>query len=203
MESLAAQPNRSVVRLCGLVSAIQQGVSKKSGKPYAMVTIEDLTGNVQLLCMNENFDKYRALFVANAALLVTAEVNTGEDKPKLFPQEIILLEDAPKKFTKQVQLRLRAEMTDRAKLDNLRVLCEAHNGSVQVLLRLQLADGVMAFLELNDRYFVTPSLPLEQAVNEAFGPDAYFAKADTSLPERALRKWERKGNGGGGGGDDE
>ena len=200
---LAAQPNRSVVRLGGLVSAIQQGVSKKSGKPYAMVTIEDLTGNVQLLCMNENFDKYRALFVANAALLVTAEVNTGEDKPKLFPQEIIRLEDAPKKFTKQVHLRLREATLDRVKLEAARSLAETHAGTVPLFLAIRLAGGETAFIECNDRYQVTPSMPLEQAVNEAFGPDAYFAKADTSLPERAPRKWEKKGNGGGGGGDDE
>jgi DNA polymerase-3 subunit alpha len=198
---LPAQPNRSVVRLGGLVSALQQGVSKKSGKPYAMVTIEDLTGNVQLLCMNENFDKYRALFVPNAALLVTAEVNTGEDKPKLFPQEILRLEDAPKKFTKQVHLRLRAAHLDRTKLETARGLAEAHAGSVPLFLALKMPGGETAFIECNDRYHVTPSLPLEQAVNETFGPDTYFAKADTALPERAPRKWERRSNGGGG--DDE
>ena len=42
-----------------MISAVQQGVSKKSGKPYAMVTLEDLEGAVQILCMNENYDKYR------------------------------------------------------------------------------------------------------------------------------------------------
>ena len=58
---------------------------------------------------NENrskSDKYRELFVPNKALLVIGEVNTSEDKPKIFPQEIMPLEDAPKKYTKQVHFRL-------------------------------------------------------------------------------------------------
>ena len=197
---LAALPNRSVTRLGGLVSAIQQGVSKKSGKPYAMVTIEDMTGSVQLLCMNENFDKYRALFVANQALLVTAEVNTGEDKPKLFPQEILRLEEAPKKYTKQVHFRLRAADLNREKLEAVRALAESHHGAVPLFLALRLAGGETAFIEANDRYFVAPSLLLEQAVDEAFGSGTYFARADTALPDRTPRKWERRS---GGGGDDE
>ena len=147
--------------------------------------------------MNENFDKYRALFVANSALLVTAEVNTGEDKPKLFPQEILPLEDAPKKFTKQVHFRLGAAGLDRARLEAARTLVEAHAGTVPLFLALKLPGGETAFLEANDRYCVTPSMPLEQAVNAAFGPGTYFAKADTALPERTPRKWERRPTGGG------
>ena len=201
---LAALPNRSVARLGGLVSAVQQGVSKKSGKPYAMVTIEDLTGNVQLLAMNESYDKFRELFVLNAPLLVTGEVSTGEDKPKIFPQEILRLDDAPKKFTKQVHFRLRATSLDRAKLEEARGLAESHPGTVPLFLAIKLPGGETAFLESNDRYYVTPSMPLEQAVDAAFGPGTYFAKADTALPERTPRKWERRsGGGGGGGGDDE
>src|SRR6202000_3131979 len=102
---LAQLANRSLTRIGGLIGAVQQGVSKKSNKPYAMVTLEDLEGSVQILCMNENYDKYRQLLVVNKAILVVGEVNTGEDKPKIFPQEIMPLEDAPKKYTRQVYLK--------------------------------------------------------------------------------------------------
>ena len=41
---LGGLENRAMARIGGLVSAIQEGVSKKSGKKYALVTVEDLTG---------------------------------------------------------------------------------------------------------------------------------------------------------------
>src|SRR5204863_6022027 len=48
----AAQlPDRTMTRIGGMVSAVQQGVSKKSGKPYAMLTIEDLQGMISVLCI--------------------------------------------------------------------------------------------------------------------------------------------------------
>ncbi len=200
VEGLAGLANRSMARFGGLVSAVQQGVSKKSGKPYAMVTVEDATGSVQLLCMNESFDKFRELFVMNTPLLVTGEVNTGEDRPKVFPQEIMRLEDAPRKYTRQVQLRFKASQLDRTRLETARSLCEAHSGSVPVLIRLQLPGGEMAFIEPNDRFYVAATAAFETQINDAFGAGTYFARADTTLPERAQRKWERKG---GGGGDDE
>ena len=41
-----------------MVSGVQQGMSKKSGKPYAMITVEDLEGTMSLLLMNDNYDKF-------------------------------------------------------------------------------------------------------------------------------------------------
>ena len=199
---LAALENRSMTRIGGLISAVQEGVSKKSGKKYAMVTIEDLTGSAQILLMNENFDRYRSLFTANAALLVTAEVSTGEDRPKLFPQEILRLTDAPKRFTRQVHLRLPAAGLHRARLEEIRALVEVHRGNVPLFLSIRMLSGPVVFLESNEHFSVTPSVEFEDAVNAVCGPATYYAKADTSLPERAPRKWERRnGTGGSDGGE--
>src|SRR5438105_1391888 len=70
--------NRSLTRIGGLISTVQQGISKKSNKPYAMVTLEDLEGSIPMLCMNENYDKYRELIVPNKAVLVVGEISNGE-----------------------------------------------------------------------------------------------------------------------------
>src|ERR1022692_4657233 len=77
---LAELPTRSLTRIGGLIAAVQHGVSKKSGKPYSMVTLEDLEGSVQVLCMNENYDNYRELLKPNRAILVVGEVNTGDEQ---------------------------------------------------------------------------------------------------------------------------
>jgi hypothetical protein len=45
---------------------------------------------------------------------------------------------------------------------------------------------------------VAPGRALQQAADEMFGEETYYAKIDTSLPERAQRKWERKPESNGG-----
>ncbi len=190
-------PPRTLTRLGGMISAVQQGFSKKSGKPYAMVTVEDLEGTVSMLLMNENYDKFSSLLVQGKALLIVGEVNNDEDRPKLFPQEIMALEDAPRKYTKQVHLRLSTANLTPENLQAARSLFEAHRGRVPTFLCLRRPAGELVFIETHEMFGVTPTQGLQQAVDDLFGEDTYYAKVDTALPERQKRSWERKADNGG------
>ena len=194
---LAELPNRSLTRIGGMIAAVSHGVSKKSGKPYSMVTLEDLEGSVQLLVMND-YDKFRPLLEANKAILVIGEVSTGEDKPKIFPQEILPLMDAPKKYTKQVHLRLHAAHLQPEDMTKVQELVAAHAGKCPLFLCFMRPEGETVFVGTHERFGVAPSLELEHAANKLFGEETYYAKVDTSLPEKARRSWEKKNGGGNG-----
>jgi DNA polymerase III subunit alpha len=188
----AELPSRTMTRLGGLVSAVQNGISKKSNKPYVIATIEDLEGSLQVLCLNENYDKFVHLLKPNAALLVIGEMNTGDERPKLFPQEILPLEDAPRKFTRQVHFRLHTAHVTPDRLEPIRDLVSRHAGKVPLLLCFRRPTGEVAFVETHDRFWVTPSVELQKAADEMFGEETYYAAVDTTLPERQQRRWERR-----------
>jgi DNA polymerase-3 subunit alpha len=192
---LATVANRSMTRIGGMIAAVSHGVSKKSGKPYSMVTLEDLEGSVQLLVMN-NYDKFRPLLEENKAILVEGEVSTGEDKPKIFPQEIMPLGDAAKKFTKQVHLRLAMAHLKPEDMERVQQLTAAHAGKCPLFLCFLRPEGGSVFVQANERFSVMPSLELEHEANRIFGEKTYYAKVDTSPPEKPKRAWEKKpGNG--------
>jgi DNA polymerase III subunit alpha len=197
LAKLGELPNRSMTRVGGMISAVTHGFSKKSGKPYSMVTLEDLEGSVQLLVMND-YDKFRPLLEANKAIMVTGEVGTGEDKPKIFPQEIMALEDAPKKYTKQVHLRLHTAHLKPEDVNAVRELVAAYPGKCPLLLCFMRPAGETIFMDTNERFGVAPSLKLQQAVDARFGKETYYAKVDMTLPEKARRSWEKKNDNGGG-----
>jgi DNA polymerase-3 subunit alpha len=189
--ALAQLQSRSVTRIGGMIAAVQNGISKKSGKPYSMVTLEDLEGSVQILCMNENYEKHRELLVQSKAILVIGEVNTGDDKPKIFPQEIMPLEDAPRRFTKQVHLRLHIAHLNPEKLQSIHELVAVYPGKCPLYLCFKQPTGEIVFIETHEKFFVAPSRELQEAADKLLGEDTYYAKADTSLPERQRRAWER------------
>jgi len=190
LAKLGELPNRSLTRIGGMISAVTHGFSKKSGKPYSMVTLEDLEGSVQLLVMNDH-EKFRPLLEANKAILVIGEVSTGEDKPKIFPQEILPLEDAPKKFTKQVHLRLHAAHLKPDDVESVREIVAANPGKCPLLLCFMQPGGGTVFMDTNERFAVTPSLKLQHEADARFGEETYYAKVDMTLPERQSR-WPRK-----------
>ena len=186
-----AQP-RTLTRIGGMIGAIQQGFSKKNGKPYAMVTLEDLQGAVQVLCFNENFDKFKDLLKTGNAILVIGEVNNDEDKPKIFPQEIMLLEDAPRKYTRQVHLRLHTAHLTPDKLEEAKGLASSHPGKIPLYLCFRYPTGEAVFVETHEKFWVAPTRQLQQQADDLFGEETYYAKVDITMPEPQKRKWEKR-----------
>ncbi|HWI59272.1 MAG TPA: DNA polymerase III subunit alpha, partial [Bacillota bacterium] len=197
-KGLAQLQNRSITRIGGMIAAVQKGTSKKSGKNYAMVTLEDMEGSVQILCINESYDKYVPMLEPQKPILVIGEVSVGEEEPKIFPQEIMSLEDAPRKYTKQVHLRLHTANLSSGKLESLHELVAANPGKCPLFLCFVRPTGELVFVEAHERFYITPSRQFEQATMELLGEKTYYAKVDTSLPERTPRRWERKPDNGGG-----
>jgi len=52
-----------------MIAAFRMAFPRRAAKPYSMVTLEDLEGSVQVLCMNENYEKYRELLVQGKPFL--------------------------------------------------------------------------------------------------------------------------------------
>ena len=190
-------PGRTIVRVAGLVSEVRRGISRKTDKPYCIATVEDLETEFGVLCVNENYDKFNHLIEVNKPLMFIGEVNNTEDVPKIFPQEIFPIDEAPKRFTKQVHLRLKVESLQPTSMDGVRELAEAHPGSTPLLLCLRQPDGASVFVEANDNFNVAPSRDFQSAANERFGADTYYAKVDMALPEPQRRFKRRESNGDG------
>ncbi len=192
--------NRGMTRIGGMITAIQQGFSKKTGKPYALVTLEDMEGAVQMLCLNDNFEKHRAFLEVNRPIMVVAEVSLAEDQPKLFPQEIMSLDDVPAKYTRQVHIRARMTTLTEQKLAEVHAVTSSYSGRVPLYLCLEQTSGAKVFIEAHDRCKVRPGRDLQQAIDAILGDQSYYPAVDTTLPERPVRKWEKRdGNGNGNG----
>ena len=198
-ETVKALESRKVTRVGGLIATVQRGISRRTNKPYAIATVEDLKGSFQVLCMNENYDKYQELLLSNKTVLVIGEANNNEDTPKIFPQEIIALDDAPAKFTQQVQFRLNGSELGPEKMEELHGLATSHAGRCPLFLCIRQQGGRLVFIDTSEKHFVRPSVKLRDEVNEMLGPDSYYAKVDTTLPEPAKRQWQRKETNGNGG----
>ncbi|MCX8108518.1 MAG: OB-fold nucleic acid binding domain-containing protein, partial [Verrucomicrobiae bacterium] len=184
-------PARTVTRVGGLVTAVQTGTSRKTRKPYTIATVEDMTGSFQVVCINNDHERYNALLKQGDAVMLIGEVVPDEQSSKVFPYDIIPLGDAPQRFTSQVHFRLHTAALTEAKLCDLRSIIEQHRGRCPLFLCFVYPDGTNVFVETHDYFHVRPSLELEQAINARFGDGTYHAKIDSSVPPRRRRVWER------------
>ena len=112
------------------------------------------------------------------------------------------LEDAAKKYTKQVLFRLPMAHLQPDDMVKAQALVAAHTGKCPLFLCFLRPEGGTIFIEVNNRFGVTPSLELEHEANRLFGDKAYYANVDKSLPEKQKRAWEKKNGSNGSGGDE-
>ncbi|MEI7731200.1 MAG: DNA polymerase III subunit alpha [Verrucomicrobiota bacterium] len=191
---------RQPTRLGGLVTSVQPGISKKTNKPYMMVGLEDLHGSMTMLVFNENYDKYHALLTLNQAIMVVGEVNNDEDKPKIFPQEIFKLDEAPRRYTRQVHLKLHTAHLTEERLRQALAIIQRHPGRCPLFLCLMMPEEKPMFIEAHELFCVNPSRNLQMEVDEMFGEDTYFVRVDTTPPQKVQRQWApRKSDGDGNG----
>ncbi|HEX3889716.1 MAG TPA: DNA polymerase III subunit alpha, partial [Verrucomicrobiae bacterium] len=172
---LSELPNKSLTRIGGLIGTVQHLIAKKSGKPYSKFTIEDLEGSALVMCWNENYEKFRQSIELNKAVLIIGEVDKGDENDKqggelkVILQEIMPLEDAPKKFTKQVHLRLHTAHLKPEQLNAVTELVAAHPGKCPLLLCFMQPGGGIVFMDTNERFAVMPSLKLQHEADARFG----------------------------------
>ncbi len=182
---LSELKSRDMTRLGGLVTEITKGISKKSSKPYALATIEDMEGSVQVLCLNENYEKFISSFSPTKPFSSPAKSNLSEDKPKIFP----VGHQPPRRRPAPPHPASPSPPPNGAPCCRRPRIRPRHprrpSRQMPALPLLQMARRRRRLYRGHDRFFVRPSAALQRALDDRFGEESYYAKVDTTLPQRA------------------
>jgi DNA polymerase-3 subunit alpha len=142
------------------------------------MTLEDLDGSVEILVFPESYAKYAPSLKADAAIFVCGMANLREDKPKIVADQVIPLDDVPKRFTKAVHIRLSAGTTEDSILTRVQQVLHAHKGNVPVLFCFIYPDGKLVFLEAHEHFSVSPTQQFVHDVEAILGEDSVWLKVD-------------------------
>ena len=174
----------------------------KQGKPMAILSLEDLDGSVEVLVFPEAYARSVLHLKQDTAIFICGTVNRREDPAKIVAEQIIPLDDVPKKFTKAVHIRLPAATTSPEMLERVQEALLAHKGSVPVMFCFMYPEGKLVFLEASEHFSVIPTSKLVEEIEAIAGEDTVWLKVDTERLTAATstttrRPWERRnGNGG-------
>jgi DNA polymerase-3 subunit alpha len=153
------------VRVAGMISKIRKMVSKKTGEPWVIVTLEDLTGEVTLLCFPRvyatglaHLAKIGAFVSATGRLSFRGDDagNAAGGSGEVIVDEMTPLDLAVSRFAKRLRLRCDATIGVE-KLEALRDALELHRGPCAVVLEQETPDGI-AVLDVDQRVVLSPAL---------------------------------------------
>ncbi len=136
---LSERTDREKVRLCGIISGIKELMTKK-GDRMAFVTLEDLSGSVECVVFPEAYAAAMDLLKGEEPLLLSGDLDVGEEACKLLVSEVELLRDATQKQTRRVNIRLTTPGLDEMQLRQLKSIVQRYRGGCEVALHMIIPD---------------------------------------------------------------
>ncbi|MGH3367161.1 MAG: DNA polymerase III subunit alpha, partial [Nocardioidaceae bacterium] len=159
--------DNSSVTISGLITAVQRKITKR-GDAWAMVTVEDLEGAIDVLLFPSAYQLSSTLLNEDAIVTVKGRLNRSKDQPELHGQEVSVpdLSDGP---SAAVVISLPSTRCTPPVVDQLKDVLGTHPGVTEVQLRL-LTKSSTTVLRLDDGLRVAPTPALFADLKALLGP---------------------------------
>jgi DNA polymerase-3 subunit alpha len=157
----------ATVLVSGLVTSVQRKITKK-GDPWAMVTLEDLEGAIEVLLFPSAYQLASTLLVPDAILTVKGRLSRSKEQPELHALEVTV-PDLDTRSDGPVVISLPSTRCTAPVIAQLKEVLGTHPGLTEVRLRLLTRDATK-LMRLDDRLRVTPSPALFADLKQLLGP---------------------------------
>ncbi len=143
------------VTLGGLVTGIQRKTTKK-GSAWAIITLEDLEGSLELMVFPQSYASFGALLVEDSILVVRAKIDRSDDDGLRAVAMEINAPDLSEAPSGPVRLSLAASRCVPPLVARLKGVLAEHPGTTEVQLHLT-GGTATTVMKLDDAFRVTPS----------------------------------------------
>ncbi len=135
--------NRQIV-IGGMVAKIRYNLTKtgrNAGSKMAVFTLEDLQGQVEVVMFPEVLNKFGAALVQDTVVFVKGKLDYRREKPNILAVELITLEQIKDKLAAKVTIKLDAKDVTKAKVAEIRSICQTHRGKSAVYVAVRMEKG--------------------------------------------------------------
>ena len=157
-----------VVTICGLITQIQRKVSKQ-GAPWAIVTIEDLEGAIDVLFFSNAYTNHGVNLIEDRIVAIRGRVDKREEQIRVSALDLSL-PDLKIPPTGPLVISMEMAICTPPIIDRIKEILRSHPGGQEV--HLKLADGEKnTILRLDDALKVTSSPSLSADLKTVLGPN--------------------------------
>jgi DNA polymerase III subunit alpha len=161
------RPDGAPVTIAGMISSLQRKMTKQ-GKQWAIATVEDLGGAIDVLFFPQTYDTVSHVLAEDLVVVVKGRVNRRDDVPTIYATELSL-PDLDEGDRGPVVVSIPVARCTQPVVERLREVLTTHPGPAEVRLRLTQA-GRLTVMRLDDALRVTPSPALFGDLKALLGP---------------------------------
>lgn len=166
-----------LIAVGGIINHVKGMVTKK-GAPMGYITLEDFTGEIEVVVFPSAWEKYRELLRNDAAILLSGRVQANERTVHILAERIALLDNVKQRKEDQIAQRghIRAlhlyldEWHESAEVSRqLAVILKRHHGQIPVFLHM---ERTRKKITMNEQFANDGSVASENALKLLLGNGA-------------------------------
>ena len=154
-----SRPEGSSVTICGMITQVQRRVSKNSGKPYGIVTIEDLAASIEVMFFGDVYEPVASLLATDLVVAVTGRIRRSDDRPTSLMAQSMTIPDVSDPDDRPLHITMPVQRCTPELVEELRDVLRANAGHTEVRLNLtQPGRSIVMRLDASVRVSPGPSL---------------------------------------------
>jgi DNA polymerase-3 subunit alpha len=184
-------------RICGLVTKVEVRTTQKDKKPWARVTLEDLTGALEVLVFPDTYAALPRPLDVGEVVVISGSLARRDDQPKLRAVQVLWLPEAHEQLLRELVLHLPLEdWLEPARWTELRELVMDAPGPVKLRLVCSRTNGggERSWVELApaDHYGVVWTPEFKARLETFLGGARYELRATTQIARQKKKPWQHR-----------
>jgi DNA polymerase-3 subunit alpha len=159
--SLDQEEDKSTVVVAGALTSVERKATKKEGKPFAVVILEDLTGSLELMIWSDAYAKAAPLLEVGNVVTVTGRLDLREEGPRISANEVRALKKPEPRETPVVLTLDQGYATERDLLA-IRDIVKQRPGKRKIVLCIRRTGGQQMRLIPSDEFRIDWSKETEK-----------------------------------------
>ena len=168
ISQLADVNHDQIITVGGLITQVQRKVSRQ-GTPWAIVTVEDLDGAVDVMFFSNSYATHGVNLVEDRIVAIRGRVDKREEQPRISALDLTLpdLNQVP---TGPLVISMEMSRCTPSVIERMKEILRSHPGGREVHLQLE-ENGKKTILKIDEGLKVTSSPSLSADLKTVLGPD--------------------------------
>jgi len=157
-------PEAGKARIAGIIISAEKKFTKKEGKPFGVVTLEDFTGSVEMTAWDEVFTSHSEILQPGNVVSASVKLSLRNEEVRVNAGTFALLK--PKVSAKPVRLKLDHSKLSESALQELLEVARAHPGKRPLVLDIQFSDGRGVEVLAADEFCIADEFAMQTAASK-------------------------------------
>lgn len=127
------------IKVCGIISDLKVRLSKKGNK-FAVFTLEDFTGNAEVILFPKMYDEYKEILIEDTIVTVTGRADDNSGAARILADDIKLLRRISKlqnSDPEKIVIRINSNYFNPDLLNRVKGIFSEKNGKTSVIIFLE------------------------------------------------------------------